>query len=267
MKSFKQLYRESVKKPVVFTFGRFQPPTIGHELLLDKVASIAKELGAPYRIYASHTVDAKKNPLQYKDKIAFMRKMFPKHGRSIVTSDAKTILDVLVNLSKEGFTEVTLVVGSDRVAGFTDLLNKYNSVAAAHGEYNFDAINIVSAGERDPDADGAEGMSACKMRDAVKNNDYAEFVKGLPEHFVNSGKTLFNVLRTAMNIKESLALTSDAIRQLYISGKIFSVNETVTLRATPAVKLTITERRSNYVTCSDSKKYFIKDLIPFQQKS
>lgn len=266
MKSFRQLFRESVKKPIVFTFGRFQPPTIGHELLLDKVASVAKESGAAYRVYASHSVDPSKNPLQYKDKINFMRKMFPKHGRAIVSSEAKTVLEVLAHLTQEGFTDATLVVGSDRVGEFTKLLTKYNGFKSTHGEYKFDTINVVSAGDRDPDADGVEGMSASKMREAVKNNDYATFVKGLPEHFVNQGKTLFTALKNSMNIKEAVQVqTADEIRQLYISGKIFAVNETVAVRSAPAVKLTITERRSNYVTCSDSKKYFIKDLIPFHQ--
>jgi hypothetical protein len=262
MKSFRQLYRESVKKSIVFTFGRFQPPTIGHELLLDKVAAVAKESGSVYRIYASHSVDPVKNPLQYKDKINFMRKMFPKHGRGIVSSDAKTVLEVMANLTSEGFTDATLVVGSDRVPEFTKLLTKYNGFKSGHGEYKFDTIKVVSAGDRDPDADGVEGMSASKMREAVKNNDYPAFVQGLPSHFVNQGKSLFLALKGAMNIREAVvSLSVDEIRQKYIAGTIFKIGESVALKSAPTTKVTITERHANHVTCSDKKKYFVKDLI------
>lgn len=271
MKSFRQLYRESVKKQIVFTFGRFQPPTIGHELLIDAVVTIANKLKSTskgtvtYRVYASHSVDAKKNPLQYEEKINFMRRMFPDHGRNITESKRNSVFDILSDLHSEGFTDVVFVVGSDRVAGF-ESIKKYNGVESKHGVYNFNSITIESAGERDPDADGVEGMSASKMREAVVANDYPSFVKGLPEHFVNHGKELFKALKRGMNIKEDVSIPSaDEIRQLYIAGKIFSVNESVAIRTAPSVKLTITERRSNYVTCSDSKKYFIKDLIPFQQ--
>mgnify|MGYP003137512305 FL=1 len=135
IKGFKQ-YTEQAVNPVVFTFGRFNPPTIGHLKLLDKVASLAK--GRNYRVYASQSNDPKKNPLLYKEKVQFMRKMFPKHGRNIVMDPkVKTVFDIAVKLYDEGFNQLNMVVGGDRVAEFEKLLIRYNDVKGRHGYYNF----------------------------------------------------------------------------------------------------------------------------------
>ena len=153
IKSFSEYVTEATKE-VTFTFGRYNPPTIGHEKLFDAVKKNARS-GA-YRIYTSKSQDAKKNPLEFKDKVKFVRKMFPKHARAVMGDpDIRTVFDIVVKLYDQGFVQVRMVVGSDRVKEFDILLNKYNGVKGRHGFYNFEAISVVSAGERDPDAEGA----------------------------------------------------------------------------------------------------------------
>ena len=198
IKSFSDYLTENTKE-ITFVFGRFNPPTIGHEKLFDALKKQSR--GGNYRIYASHSNDAKNNPLQFKDKIKFLRKMFPKHARNIMADkDVRTVLDIAVKLYDQGFTKVSMVAGSDRVREFDILLNKYNGKDARHGFYNFKgAINVISAGERDPDAEGATGMSASRMRMAAQLNDLAGFAKGVPASAnVND---LFNAVRKGMGLK------------------------------------------------------------------
>ena len=181
---------------VTFTFGRFNPPTIGHEKLMDAT----KKLGRNYRVYASHTQDANKNPLDYRTKVNYMKRMFPKHSRSIKSDNVRTAIDVAVKLHDEGFKNLTMVVGSDRVGEFKKLLKKYNGVQSTHGLYNFKTIKVKSAGERDPDAEGVSGMSASKMRKAAQSNDYKSFAQGLPPGF-RDGKKLFKDVQKNMRVK------------------------------------------------------------------
>ena len=251
MKSFSQYITEETKE-VVFTFGRFNPPTNGHEKLINKVASLAK--GNNYRVYASKSQDPKKNPLDFNTKIKTMRKMFPKHGRNIMSDkDVRNALDILVKLYDQGFTKVTMVVGSDRVNEFSALTNKYNGIKSRHGMYNFeDGINVVSAGERDPDSDDVSGMSASKMRAAAADNDYASFAKGLPSGF-KDGKDLFDNLRKAMGIKEAadyknhVQLTPvSELREAYIKQRIFEEGEQVVITDKGIVG-TITKLGANYL--------------------
>ena len=234
MKKFSEFLSEaSNPKPIVFAFGRFNPPTNGHEKLMDKVASVSK--GGQYRIYASQSTDPKKNPLTYDDKIKFMRKMFPKHARSIIADKScKTAIDVLTKLYDEGYTQVTMVVGSDRVTEFETLLNKYNGVKARHGYFNFkNSVQIVSAGERDPDADDVSGMSASKLRAAAAANDFEVFSKGMPSGYKDAQK-LFNPIRTGMGLKESydfrkhirLESVSEQ-REAYVRGELFREGDLV----------------------------------------
>ena len=246
IKSFSTYLSEETKE-VVFTFGRFNPPTNGHEKLLNKVASIAS--GNNYRIYASQSQDPKKNPLDFSTKIKIMRKMFPKHGRNIMADTGiRNVLDILVKLYDQGFTKVTMVVGSDRVNEFTALTNKYNGVKARHGMYNFESgINIVSAGERDPDSDDVSGMSASKMRAAAAANDFAAFSKGLPSGFKDS-KEVFDTLRKAMGIKEAaeykhhvqLESVSDE-REQYVKGNLYNVGDIVVIKNTEEKKFYVEE--------------------------
>ena len=185
---------------MTFAFGRFNPSTIGHEVLIDKAKSVG---GKNYRIYISQSQDRKKNPLDYSTKLHYMRKMFPTHKRHIINSPARTAIDVAVELSNEGFTDIIFIAGSDRVTEFDALLNKYNGVKAKHGEYKFDSIKVISAGERDPDADGASGMSASKMRAAAEDDDFDKFYQGLPPKFADSpnAKKLFRAVQKAMGVK------------------------------------------------------------------
>ena len=160
--SFSQ-YLVEEERVVYFTFGRMNPPTIGHGKLLDKLASMAGR--NPYKVYVSQSQDPKKNPLSYADKVKAVRKMFPKHGRSVmINKGVRSAMDVLPLLYNQGFRKVVMVVGSDRVNEFSALLNKYNGKDGRHGFYNFSEIKVESAGARDPDAEGVEGMSASKMR-------------------------------------------------------------------------------------------------------
>jgi hypothetical protein len=234
--SFKQ-YLVEEEKTVFFSFGRMNPPTIGHEKLLDKLASTAGK--NPYRLYLSQSSDNNKNPLEYKDKVKFVRKMFPRHARNVLMNNKiKTAIDVAVSLYDEGFRRIVMVVGSDRVREFDALLNNYNGKKARHGFYNFMDIKVVSAGERDPDAEGVEGMSASKMRAAASENDFTTFVQGLPKAFSNSdSKALFNAVRKGMGLKEAtdyrkhvqLDPVSD-IRESYVDGKLFEVGDEVVIK-------------------------------------
>ena len=163
IKRFSDYLTEETKE-VTFVFGRFNPPTIGHEKLFNTLKKVSR--GGAYRIYASKSQDPKKNPLAFKDKVKFLRKMFPKHARNIMADpDVRTVLDIAVKLYDQGFTKVTMVAGSDRIKEFDVLLNKYNGVDSRHGFYQFEgAIRVISAGERDPDSEGVSGMSASKLR-------------------------------------------------------------------------------------------------------
>src|SRR5210317_914782 len=140
------------EREVYFTFGRMNPPTIGHGKVMDTLAS--KSGKADYKVYVSQTQNAKKDPLSYSDKVKGIRKMFPKHARNVmVDKNVKTAINAMVALYDQGYKRVTMVVGSDRVTEFQTLLNKYNGEKARHGFYNFERISVISAGERDPDAD------------------------------------------------------------------------------------------------------------------
>ena len=181
---------------VTFTFGRFNPPTIGHEKLMDAT----KKIGRNYRVYASHSQDASKNPLDYNTKVKYMKRMFPKHSRSIKPSTERDAIGVAVKLYDEGFRNLTMVVGSDRVRDFQKLLDTYNGKKARHGFYDFKTIKVKSAGERDPDGEGVRGMSASKMRKAAQNNDYNSFKKGLPMGY-RDGEKLFKDVQRRMKVK------------------------------------------------------------------
>ena len=179
----------------VITFGRMNPPTVGHEKLVNKVKQVAQRNSAEPAVYLSHSQNSKKDPLNYNQKISLARKAF---GNVVVRSSARTIIEVMKELEKMNHTDVILVVGSDRVQEFRTLLNKYNNK-----EYTFNSIKVVSAGERDPDAEGVSGMSASKMRAAATAGDQESFMKGAPSKLSKqqAGK-MYNDLRKAMNITE-----------------------------------------------------------------
>jgi len=226
---------EARRKTMAFTFGRFNPPTIGHEKLINKVASIRAD---DYRIYLSRSEDPKKNPLSAREKLSVMKQMFPRHARKIAINTTNMILDICTELHNQGITEIFMVVGSDRVREFETIINKYNNVKSRHGYYNFDNVNVVSAGERDPDAEGASGMSASKMRAAAAKGDLKSFEKGLPRG-VNAD-ALMKQVRRGMNLAANYLhmrnlkpvasleeFEQQQIRDLYIREQIFNIGDTV----------------------------------------
>ncbi len=177
-------------KKVVFTFGRMNPPTTGHQLLVNKLVAYARQIGAAPRVYLSHSVGAK-DPLQYDKKVSFARAAF---GSLVKKSNARTVIEVLKSLEKEGYTHVTMFAGSDRVPDFTKLLTKYNG-----NLYNFESIEVKSAGERDPDADDVSGMSASKMRALAKDDNLTQFLRGAPNTLkVAQAKNMFTAVRRAL---------------------------------------------------------------------
>ena len=203
-KSYDQFIKEARGSTAVFTFGRFNPPTIGHEKLLNVVASTASKVRGDQYVFSSHSQDAKKNPLTNDQKVVFMKMMFPKHRRSIMKTDVRTAFEAVSELhSMKKYSKIVMVVGSDRVKEFNTVLNKYNDVEGRHGYYRFDDIDVISAGERDPDSDGVSGMSASKMRAAVAEGDYDSFKMGVPPTVSEKDcHTLYKAVSKGMRIKE-----------------------------------------------------------------
>ena len=250
--SFKKYLSED-SKTLYFTFGRMNPPTIGHGLLLDKLVKMAK--GNPYRIYLSQSNDAKKNPLTYVDKVKFVRKMFPKYARSIMLDkNVKNVLDAATAMFNEGYQNIVMVVGADRVIEFETLLNKYNGQDSRHGFYNFKSISVVSIGDRDPDSEGVQGASATKQRQYAGENDFVRFSQGVPMNFSNKdSRDLFNAVRKGMGLAEStsyrnhidLGTVSD-IREKYVSGQLFNVGDKVIIKET-SEKATVLHLGANYL--------------------
>lgn len=178
-------------KTAVMTFGRFNPPHTGHKLVADKVKTIAKkEKGTPL-VYMSHTQNSKKDPLTYNQKVMFGKKMF---GNIVQKSNAKTIIQIVKELDSK-YDNLVLVVGQDRINEFTNLLNKYNDK-----DFTFDTIKVVSAGDRDADADDVTGMSASKMRKLAAEGDFEAFKKGVPSP--NLARAMFDATRVGLNINE-----------------------------------------------------------------
>ena len=230
MKKFSELMEKS-GDTAVFTFGRLNPPTTGHGKLIDAMArEQGKNAGSKMHVFVSHSQDAKKNPLDYKRKVAYIRKMFPKYAKNILTDKSKTIFEVAVSLYNKGYKSIIMVVGSDRVDEFERLLNEYNGVQSKHGYYGFDNVEVVSAGDRDPDSDSVEGMSASKMRKAAMDGDLDSFKQGVPSDFKDAEK-LYRDVRKSMGIREEKDMGEmdiyEEVRDAYLTGKIWNVGEIV----------------------------------------
>jgi len=253
---------------LTIAFGRFNPPTIGHEKLLKATKKAAT--GGTLKIYPSRTQDPKKNPLDPSTKISFMRKMFPDYAEQIINDpDMKSIFDVLVNADKDGYSNVNIVVGSDRQSEFENLAQKYNGDL-----YQFDLIRVISAGMRDADAEGAEGMSASKMRKAVMDDDLDSFRKGTPKQLDDGDvQTLFNAVRQAMGVKkqkvkkEGYSLWEIApkydmknLRENYVSGRIFNNGDIVENLNTGLVGK-VMRRGTNHLICVTEEEYMFKSWI------
>jgi hypothetical protein len=264
----------SEAKSVAFTFGRFNPPTTGHEKLIQKVKSVPAN---NYIIYLSRSEDPKKNPLSARQKLDYMKKMFPQHARNIEINTSNMILDIVTKLYKQGYTEINMVVGSDRVREFDTILKKYNDVKSRHGYYNFDKINVVSAGERDPDAEGTMGMSASKMRSAAERGDVKSFSQGLPKGF-RDVERLFKDVRRGMNLAANYNYVGDyrpiaslqefeqqQIRDLYVREMIFNIGDKVNY-IKENINGKVIRRGTNYIVVEDNEnnlhKAWIWDCLP-----
>ena len=205
MKTYKSLLKEAKAKSAVMVFGRFNPPTIGHGKLLESAGNIARRFNAELYVYGSQSQDSKKNPLSNQQKMNFMKEMFPKYKNSIQADpNIRSAIDAAVKLN-EGNDQLVMVVGSDRDADFKKLLEQYNGRKAKHGYYEYDSIKIVSAGERDPDAEGVTGMSASKMRKAASENDIDSFRNGVPSNMSEqSMMRMLKSVRKGLNLKEAI---------------------------------------------------------------
>jgi len=249
---------------LTIVFGRFNPPTVGHKKLLSAAERAAA--GGDYNIYPSRTQDPKKNPLDPDMKISFMRKMFPKYEENIINdSDMRNIFDVLASANDNGYNAVNIVVGSDRQAEFENLAQKYNGQI-----YNFDLIRVISAGVRDADAEGVEGMSASKMRKAVLDNDFDAFRRGTPKELDDGdAQALFDAVRQGMKVKKKVTTEMwevapkydhKGLRENYISGKIFKLGDIVENLNTGLVG-EIIRRGTNHLICVTKENYMFKSWI------
>ena len=190
----------------VFTFGRFNPPTIGHEKLINAVIAVNQREGGTAYIYGSQSQDSKKNPLTHTQKFKYLKNMFPRLKSNLQSkSSARNIMEIATELSGK-HNKLIMIAGSDRVLEFKSLLNSYNGIKSKHGFYKYEEIEVISAGERDPDADGASGMSASKMRHAATQGDFEAFIMGASDELTVKDK------RNMMNdVRKGLKL--DAIRE------------------------------------------------------
>ena len=247
-------------------FGRFNPPTVGHEKLLQAAQKAAA--GGNFKIYPSRTQDPKKNPLDPDMKISYMKKMFPDYEENIVNDDdMRSIFNVLTTADEEGFKNVNIIVGSDRQAEFENLAQKYNGDL-----YNFDLIRVISAGVRDADAEGVEGMSASKMRKAVMDDDYESFRKGTPKT-LDDGDTraLFDAVRQGMNAKKKKKEVTElwqiapkfdvkGLRENYVNGLIYKIGDIVENLNTGLIGKII-RRGTNHLICVTEENYMFKSWI------
>jgi hypothetical protein len=247
---------------LTIAFGRFNPPTIGHQVLMDAVAEVAGD--DEFRIYPSRTNDKKKNPLDPDTKISVMQKMFPEYAENIINDpNSKTIFDVLKQAYEEGFSGINIVVGSDRQSEFEKLANQYNGDL-----YEFSEINVISAGDRDPDSDGVDGMSASKMRKAAAEKDFNSFKKGVPNTLsASEKKELYNLVRTSMDLDEDYELWQIApkydwknLRERYIANNIFKVGQLVENLNTGLIGKII-RRGTNYLICVTEDNMMFKPWI------
>ena len=252
------------KGTLTIAFGRFNPPTVGHQQLMDVAAQSAESDGGDYLIYPSRSQDKKKNPLDPDTKISYMRQMFPSHSERIVNDNANTtIFDVLKKAHNDGYTNVRIVGGSDRVKEFEKLSNNYNGQL-----YAFDAIEVVSAGDIDPDAKGIEGMSSSRMRLAAVEGDFRKFREGLPPDMKRgAAQQLFDTVRASMGINENWntweiapKLDQQTLRENYVSKKIFQIGELVENLNTGLVGK-ITRRGTNYLICVTESGMMFKSWI------
>ena len=198
------LLKEDGRATAVFAFGRFNPPTIGHQKLIELVQAQAKKVNGKGFIFLSHSQNAKRDPLSFDQKLAYLQTLINDPDLEIGHSEANTVIKALQVIQAQGRTRVIMVAGSDRVMEFDKLLKQYNGKPDQKGNelYNFDFVDVISAGERDPDAEGVSGASASKAREFAQNDDFANFSK-----IVMGGtksKTIYQMIQNAMGVKVAM---------------------------------------------------------------
>ncbi len=261
---------EKTKGTLTIAFGRFNPPTTGHEKLLDTVAANSDE--GDYIIVPSRSQDKKKNPLDPDTKVSVMRQMFPQHSERIVNDPQnRTIFNVLKKAHMDGYAGVRIIGGGDRVQEFEKLSNDYNGKL-----YDFDSVEVLSAGDRDPDGDDVSGMSASKQRKAAAEGDFVSFRKGVPASMNNTqARDLYKNLRVAMKIEEGWSLWEIApkfdwknLRENFVRKKIFRVDDIVENLNTGLVGKII-RRGTNYLICVTEDnimfKSWIRDVVEYTE--
>ena len=253
---------KKTKGTLTVAFGRFNPPTTGHEKLLDNVSTSSDD--GDYVIVPSRSQDKKKNPLDADSKVEVMKQMFPKHSGKIVNDPAnRTIFDVLKKAHNDGYANVRIVGGADRQKEFDKLINSYNGKM-----YQFDKVEVRSAGDRDPDGDGLEGMSASKQRKYAADNDFNGFLQGVPTAMNRQmAKQLFSNIRKGMKIEEGWNLWEIApkfdwknLRENYVNKKIFNIGETVENLNNGLVGRII-RRGTSYLICVTEDKIMFKSWL------
>ena len=258
------------KGTLTLAFGRFNPPHAGHQQLMDIAAASAEAEESDYIIVPSRSQDPKKNPLDADTKVSVMRQMFPQHSERIVNDGAnRTIFDVLKKAHNDGYTNVRIVAGQDRVKEFDKLSQNYNGQL-----YQFDNMEVVSSGDRDPDAEGMEGLSSSRMRLAAAEGDFKTFRAGLPEGTPRKmAMSLFDTVRETMNVKQMKEFWNiweiapkydlENLRESYIAKKIFNIGDKVENLNTGMIGRII-RRGANHLICVAENnimfKSWVKDL-------
>jgi len=238
MKSFLEIIEEAKQgeKHAVLTFGRMNPPTTGHLKVIDKVKEIAHKVGGSHHIIVSHSQDTKKNPLSGEQKVKHLKRYSPGTNIESSSKEEPSIFHHASRLYKKGVTHLHVVVGSDRVKEFREALNRYNGVSGRHGHYKFHKITVHSAGQRDPDAEGSEGMSGTKMREHAKNKNFGEFRKGVPAHVSDAhAKELMNDTRKGMGLHESAE--HGRFKAIFVTGGPGSGKDIIIREAIPSTKI------------------------------
>ena len=250
---------------LVFAFGRFNPPTTGHAKLMREVIIQARKNGANHIVYASASTDKRSNPLDQKTKVKFMKKMFRENNIKAAGGTQRTFMEILKFYNKM-YGEVIMVAGSDRIREFQALADKYNGTK----EYEYKSVRVVSSGERDPDAEGVAGMSASKMREMAKNNDFRSFKAGVTSLSERDKKKLFNAVKKGMGIREGVEsftnFLNNDLREEYHQEKIFNVGDMI--EHIDGSSGMIVRRGTNYVSYESDgliKKAWLYDLKPIEE--
>lgn len=258
--SFKS-YLVEEEKTLYFVWGRMNPPTAGHEKLLNFLKQ--KAGNNPFRIYLTQSEDNKKNPIPFEQKVKFARKGFPQYARQIMMNKKlKTIFDAMTSFYNEGFKRVVIVAGEDRLREYDVTLKKYNGKKGRHGFYNFERITVLSAGKRDPESKGVEGVSGTKLRGFAEKGDFTKFAQLMPKKLSNAdAKQVFNAVRKGLGLKQvkeyrnhiQLSPISEK-REEFVEG-MFQPGDKVVIKETEEIA-TVVQRGANYLVIeSDGKQY------------